>query len=231
MFTMILFCFFSYSSIELIKKYNRAIKEKEKIFFIISFLISIVYAMLIFIILKDKEEEETNIRFYFYKNSGYNFIRFIHISLLVGMSILIFSETFVVVIFMNERMRTDNINSWKRDKLSRILVRYPVICTLYWIFYVVYLPLSKFHKDLEITYILYFFSISFLNLRGFLISLNAVRTSKLQAMLQRFFVIYLRGLILSLDLFGKKKKRRRKKADNKDNAQKNEAEKALMSNY
>ena len=130
-FTMALFCFFSFCSIELIKKSNRKIKEKERLFFVISFVISFVYSIFIFYFC-----EEDNVRFYFYKNSKYNYIRFIHVVILFLMSSFITYETFIVVKFMKEKQKKDKVNSWEIAKLVKVLTRFPTICILYWFFYI-----------------------------------------------------------------------------------------------
>ncbi len=205
-FTMTLFCFFSICSVELIKKSNRNIKENEKQYFLISFIVALLYSIIIFLIIFFKNEK--NFRFYFYESSKFNYIRFIHIGILAILTCFIFYKTFVVIQFLDEKKKSDKINSWKIAKLIKILFRFPLICFLYWIFYIPSLPMSCFMQDKKITLIFQVISISFLSLRGFLIFLNTIQTNKVQILLQRFFEITIKHkLILSFDLFSHKKRR------------------------
>lgn len=225
--TMTLFCFFSYCSNELIIKSNRNIKEKEKLFFLISFLISGLYSLIIFFILINHEDYDNNeyynnkeYRFYnFFDKDSINSIRFINIAIIIAETSFLFYRTYKVLEFMNEKQKTDKINSWKIAKLKKILFRFPIICFLYWIFYLpsAFLSISDTTKERKITYIFKLFSVSFFNLRGFLIFLNTIQTSKVQTLLQRFFEVYIKHkLILRLDFFSKRKGNNKKKDKEED---------------
>lgn len=200
-FTMLLFCFYSYCSIELIKKSNKKIKEKEKLYFLISFIIALVYALIVFLILLWLEDDDDKtIRFYFYEESDYNFIRIIHIGILIVLTIYIFYNTFIVTGFLKEKQLIDEINSWKIAKLIKILYRFPLICLLYWAFYIPYLPLSYFDgsKNKKITFLFKLFSVSLFSSRGIFLTLNTIHTNKVEVLLQRIWEIYIKhGLILS----------------------------------
>ena len=214
-FTMLLFSFFSYCSVELIKKANRNIKKKERLFFFLSFIIALFYASVIFLLLyllKDK-----NIRFYFYEDPTYNYIRFIHIGILICMNIYIFYNTYNVIQFMREKQNSDKINAWKIAKLIKILFRYPLICILYWLFYIISLPLSSNCETKKITLIFQLFSVSFFNLRGFLIFLNTIKTNKIEVLIQRIFEVNIKhNLILRFDLFSKKRRKMQDKKKDKN---------------
>ena len=205
--TMILFCIFSYCSIELIIKSNKNIKEKEKKFFLISSIISLVYSLIIGGILLLITEEDFP-RFYFYEDSKGNYLRFIHIFILFSATCYISYNTFIVIQFLKQKQKSDKINSWKIAKLIKILFRFPLICLLYWIFYIPSLSLDHFEgsKDKTITFIFRIFSQSFFTLRGFFISLNTIQTNKVQILLQRFFEIHIKHVILGFNLFSKKKR-------------------------
>lgn len=204
--TMSLFCFFSYCSIELIIKSNKNIKQKEKIFLVISFIISICYSSIIGIILYLMTDEK-NVRFYFYEDAKGNFIRFIHIGVIICATCYMFYNTYAVIQFLKEKQKIDRINSWKIAKLSKILFRFPLICLLYWIFYIPSLSLDfyKGSKDKKLAFIFKLFSQTFFTLRGFLITLNTIHTNKVQILLQRFFEIHIKHVILGLNWFSKKR--------------------------
>ena len=74
-FTNLLFSFFSYSSLQLIKETNRLIKNKVNFFILTSFVISILYCIIFFVIgLFDKKYNTIDLRFsnYYYKGSKEN---------------------------------------------------------------------------------------------------------------------------------------------------------------
>lgn len=217
--TMLLFCFFSYCSIEVIKKRNSNIKTKEKMFFLISFLTAGIYSI-IFLILASyldslKFGDGDDISFYFFKK---NFLRFIHISIIIVMTLYISYNTFVVTQFMKEKQQTDRVNAWKLAKLIKVLFRFPLICFLYWIFYL----LSLISEDIDnnfnykITFIFRLFSVSFFNLRGLLIFLNTIKTNKVEVLIQRIIEINIKhNLLLKFDLFSTKIKKVIKENDKK----------------
>ena len=198
-FTMLLFSFFSYCSIELIKKSNRNIKKKECLFFLLSFIIALVYGSIICAVLLLLNDISN--RFYFYGNSEYNYIRFIHIGILICMNCYISYNTYNVIQFMKEKQKSDKINSWKIAKLIKVLFRFPLICFLYWIFYIISLPLSKYYSNKKITFIFQLFAVSLFNLRGFLIFLNTIKTNKIEILIQRIFEVNIKhNLLLHFDL-------------------------------
>ena len=214
-FTLTLFCFFSICSVELIKKSNRTIKDQEKKYFLISFICAIIYSIIVFPILAFKDLKDKNFRFYFYEDSKLNFIRFIHVGILALMTCFIFYKTIIVIQFLDEKKKSDKINSWKIAKLIKILFRFPLICLLYWIFYI---PTLFLDDDQKISHIFKVISMSFLSLRGFLIFLNTMQTNKVQIILQRFFEITIKHkLILSFDIFSHKKRRSTFKSKEKSN--------------
>ena len=184
-YTMILFCFFSICSQELIIKSNRNIKEKEKKYFIISFFISFIYTGIIYFLLIKYDYD--NVRFYFYKNSKLNYLRFIHIGVLIIMTCYISYYTATVIQFMKEKQKNDKINALKIEKLINILLRFPLICFFYWILYIPSLSLTYFErsKNKYITYIFVLFSVLLFSLRGFFIFLNTIQTNKVQIVLER----------------------------------------------
>ena len=216
-YTMLLFCFFSYCSIELIKKSNINIKTKERLFFIISLLVAFIYVIIIFFLLPWLNYKR---RFYFYGEFIENvYVIFIHIGILACMTGYIFYNTFIVIQFMKEKQKSDKINSWKIAKLIKFLFRFPLICLLYWIFYIISLPLSIHHelKDnvagieydekYKIAFIFILFSNSFFNLRGFLIFLNTIKTNKVEILIKRIIEVNIKhNLLLKFDIFSKKGK-------------------------
>ena len=220
-YTMLLFCFFSYCSIELIKKNNINIKTKERLFFIISLLVAFIYTIIIFFAFFFDLGD--NRPFYYYGDSSY-YIIFIHIGILVCMICYIFYNTFIVIQFMKEKQKSDKINSWKIAKLIKFLFRFPLICFLYVIFYIISLPLSisqklkditidseeqskEYGEEYRIAFIFILFSNSFFNLRGFLIFLNTIKTNKVEILIKRIIEVNIKhNLILKFDIFSKKGK-------------------------
>ncbi len=214
---MALFSCFSICSVELIKKSNRKIKEKEKQYILFSFIGAIVYSLIIFLILYFLENDSKYYSFYFYEDSKYNFIRYIHFGILVAISCFICYKTFEVIQFMKEKQKSDKINSWKIAKLIKVLFRFPLICVLYWVFYLPNLILTKFNnsQDKKITLIFTLFSVSFFSLRGFLISLNTIQTNKVQIIFQSY-AVFIRHLILKFDLFNRRKRKKKGKGKKDD---------------
>jgi hypothetical protein len=120
---------------------------------------------------------------------------------------------------MKEKQKSDKINSWKIAKLIKFLFRFPLICFLYVIFYIISLPLSIHHelKDnvagieydekYKIAFIFILFSNSFFNLRGFLIFLNTIKTNKVEILIKRIIEVNIKhNLLLKFDIFSKKGK-------------------------
>ena len=155
---MILFCFFSKCSNELIKKSNRNIKEKEKKYFFISFIISIIYTIIINIFLQ-KYDDDPTVRFYFYENSDLNYLRFIHIGFLAILTCYISYNIIPVIKSMKEKQKSDRINAWKIAKLIKVLFRFPLICFFYWILYIPSLLLTYYDDRKKKLYYLYFYVI------------------------------------------------------------------------
>ena len=208
-FTMSLFCFFVYCSCEQLIKSNKTIKTKKKIFIPISAALALIYSLIIFTVFKTQDKIEIN--FYFYGDSDLNYIRFIHVSILFLMSIYISYKTFILVKFLREKQSSDSVNSWKIAILVKTLFRFPIICILYWFFYILYVFMSK-SGDFKFKFLLLLFAKVFLALRGFLISVNTLQTNKIQIIIEKIIQVKIRhNLILKFDLFSKKKKRTKSK--------------------
>ena len=204
MFTMTLFCFFVYCSCEQLIKSNKNIKHKKKIYIPICAGIALIYGVVIFIVFKTKEKNETN--FYFYENSDLNYIRFIHVGLLFLMSGFISYETFNLLKFLKEKQSSDSANSWKIAILVKTLFRFPIICILYWLFFIIFVFISQI-GEYKIKYLIKLFAKAFLGLRGFLIGLNTIQTNKIQILIEKIIEVHIkRNFILKFNLFGKKNK-------------------------
>ena len=204
MFTMTLFCFFVYCSCEQLIKSNKNIKYKKKIYIPICAGIALIYGVIIFIVFKTKEKKD--IHFYFYENSDLNYIRFIHVGLLFLMSVFISYETFNLLKFLKEKQSSDSANSWKIAILVKTLFRFPIICILYWLFFIIFVFISQI-GEYKIKYLIKLFAKAFLGLRGFLIGLNTIQTNKIQILIEKIIEVHIkRNFILKFNLFGKKKK-------------------------
>lgn len=215
-FTYLLFLFFSYSSLKLIKETNRLIKEKTKTFIIISFVISVLYCLIFTIIGIIIDNDNIDIRFkdyYYEKNRNdfkkpFYFLSFIHILTIIFITYFISSNTFEVIDFLKEKLKRDKVKSAMILRLIKVLFRYSIICILYWIFLIPrILFVSKCGKNNNIVRdILYLFSESFFCLRGFLITLNTIRSTKLQTLINRFLEVNIKHFILiNFDVLSNKK--------------------------
>jgi hypothetical protein len=213
--TMILFCFFSFCSIELIKKSNRNIKEKEILIFLISLGISLIYAVIICLIIIIIYLNNEAIQFRLYYSNFLDFspskstektisIQIIHVIVLFCMTVYVFYNIINVINFLREKQKSDKINSWKIAKLNKVLFRFPLVCLLYWIFFI--LTMTVKDGKFKLAFIFRLFSVSFLRLRGLLISLNAIQTNKIQVILQRFIEIDIKHNLIYFEFFSKKKK-------------------------
>ena len=105
---------------------------------------------------------------------------------------------------MREKQKSDKINSWKISKLKKVLFRFPLVCLLYWIFFIPTMIVRK--QNIKLAYIFRLFSVSFLRLRGLFISLNAIQTNKIQIIIQRFIEVDIKHKLIYFDFFTKKKK-------------------------
>ena len=204
-FTFSLFCFFVYCSYEQLIKSNKTIKTKKKLYIPISAGIALIYSIIIYIIFKTGEKSDNN--FYFYENSEYNYIRFIHVGLLFLMSLYISYKTFILVKFLKEKQSSDSANSWKIAILLKTLFRFPIICILYWLFYIFYIFISQINHC-KFKFLIKLFAKFFLGLRGFLIGVNTIQTNKIQNLIEKIVEVHIKhNLILKLDIFSRKKKR------------------------
>lgn len=220
-FTMTLFCFFSYCSIELIKKSNRNIKEQEKKFFLFSGGISALYAAIICLIICLMGIQD-QFRLYYSNFLDYHIsksesldkamsIQIIHVIVLSCMTAYVFYYIINVIIFLREKQKSDKINSWKIAKLKKVLFRFPLVCFLYWIFFIPTMIVRT--KTYKLAFIFRLFSVSFFRLRGLLISMNAIQTNKIQIILQRFIEVDIKHKLIYFEFFPKKKKSNEKNKD------------------
>ena len=188
-FTFSLFCFFMYCSCEQLIKSNKEIKTKIKIFIPISLVIAIIYGIAIFFSFQSKDKNDTN--FYFYGDSDLNYIRFIHVGILFLMSCYICFKDIILLKFLKEKQSSDSANSWKITILMKTLLRFPIICVLYWLVYIVFIFFSKI-EDLKFVFILKLFAKGFLGLRGFLFAMNTIQTNKIQVLIQKIIEVYIK---------------------------------------
>lgn len=207
MFTMTLFCFFVYCSCEQLIKSNKNIKKWKLIYIAICAGIALIYGVIIFIVFKTKEKNDIN--FYFYGDSELNYIRFIHVGLLFLMSGFISYKTYNLLKFLKEKQSSDSANSWKIAILIKTLFRFPIICILYWLFFIIFVFLSQI-GEYKIKYLIKLFAKAFLGLRGFLIGLNTIQTNKIQILIEKIIEVHIKhNFILKFNLFGKKKKNKK----------------------
>ena len=208
---MTIFVFFTFSSYEHLIKSNKNIINKKKIFIPISIAFSAVYASILLIIIIVTEEDTKN--FYFYENSKLNYIRFIHVGILFILSIYLYYKTILILKFLKEKQISDKANAWKISVLIKTLNRFPIVCILYWLFYILYVFISKVGNH-KILFVFKLVAKSFLNLRGFLIALTTIQTNKIQNLIEKIIEVYIKHYII-LNICTKRKRtnsRKRKKS-------------------
>ena len=224
MFTNLLLVFFTYSSIKLIKETNKLIKKRVKTFIIISLVFSVLY-MVVFLIVALKKDKHLDIRFrgFYSEDDKNNFtnefyiLSSIHIFLIIVFSIISMINTCVVLSFLSNKQQNDKVNAKSIARLIKILRRYPLSCILYWIFLIpriIFVATSGKKHILRDS--LYFVSESLFRLRGFLICLNTVRSSKIYLIAYKIFQVNIKhNCLLNLKMCRKKRKPsfRRNKSD------------------
>ena len=131
-------------------------------------------------------------------------IQIIHVIILFCMTAYVFYNIINVINFLREKQKSDKINSWKIAKLKKVLFRFPLVCFLYWIFFIPTMIVNQ--GEYKLAFIFRLFSVSFLRLRGLFISLNAIQTNKIQIILQRFIEIDIKHKLIYFEFFSKKKK-------------------------
>ena len=138
--TMMLFCFFMHCSCEQLIKSNKDIKNKKKPFIALSIIIALIYGIILFVVFITNKQN--NKHFYFYETvneeKNFKFMCYIHVGILFLMSIFICYKTFILLRFLKEKQNSDSANSWKIAILVKTLFRFPIICILYWLFYIIY---------------------------------------------------------------------------------------------
>jgi len=223
-FTNLLLVFFTYSSIKLIKETNKLIKKRVKTFIIISLVFSVLY-MVVYLIVALKKDKNLDIRFrgFYSEDDKNNFtnefyiLSSIHIFLIIVFSIISMINTCVVLSFLSNKQQNDKVNAKSIARLIKILRRYPLSCILYWIFLIpriIFVATSGKKHILRDS--LYFVSESLFRLRGFLICLNTVRSSKIYLIAYKIFQVNIKhNCLLNLKMCRKKRKPsfRRNKSD------------------
>ena len=205
-FTMMLFCFFMYCSCEQLIKSNKNIKNKKKLFIPISAGIGIIYGVILLIVFHTQKQDNTY--FYFYNNTGdknLKFICYIHVGILFLMSVYICFKTFILLRFLKEKQNSDSANSWKIAILVKTLFRFPIICILYWLFYILYIFINLINGEYKIKYLLKLFAKAFLCLRGFLFGINTIQTNKIQILIEKIWEVHImHNIILKFNICPKK---------------------------
>ena len=213
-FTMMLFCFFMYCSCEQLIKSNKDIKNKKKLFIPLSGGVALIYGIIFFFVFKTKEQN--NIHFYFYKDihndkikkddKNIKYMCYIHVGVLFLMSVFICYKTFILLRFLKEKQNSDSANSWKIAILVKTLFRFPIICILYWLVYIIYTFINLIDGEFKIKYLFKLFAKAFLCLRGFLFSINTIQTNKLQILIEKIWEVHIKhDLILKLNICPKKR--------------------------
>jgi hypothetical protein len=215
MFTNLLLVFFTYSSIKLIKETNKLIKKSVPKFIIISGVISVLY-MVAFLIVAYNQDKSLDIRFRgFYSEEDkdrfskeYYILSSIHIFIIIVLSIISMVNTCVVLSFLANKQQNDKVNAKSIARLIKILRRYPLSCILYWAFLIprlIFVATSGQKHILRDS--LYFISESLFRLRGFLIFLNTIRSSKILLIFYKIIQVNIKhNCLLNLKICRKKRR-------------------------
>jgi len=221
-FTNLLFLFFSISSIELIKKANRLIKDKTKTYIIKAFIISLLYTVIVVIIgviasnLKEKIEKIT-VRFHdYYSNQDkgnnfslffYFFVSLIHTAFIMIITFFTTINFYNLLLFMFEKLKNDKVNAHNIALLLKILFRYPLILIIILLFFIIRIGFVTFCDENNLLRdLFYLFSESLFCLRGFLISLNTIKSSKIQNIYNKFIQVNIKHyLLLNFGQFSSRK--------------------------
>ena len=235
LFTYILFLFFAICSRKIIKESNKEIKRYITKFIIISTFISFLYLIIMILISVLGKNTFVDIRFREYYRSNSSLIiadntsksttnnnsdlnsdfqplfficSSVHLIIIMVITFFIFLNIYKVLVFMKEKLKTDKVNSEKIVKLFKNLLRYSLICILYWIFALPRLILVYFcGEDNQVRDMFYLFSETFFSIRGLLIFLNTLMNTKIQLILSRFFEVNIKHyLLLKFDKSSSNKK-------------------------
>ena len=218
-FTNLLFLFFSISSIELIKKANRLIKDKTKAYIIKAFIISFVYLVIVVIIgfIASNCDEKINVRFHdYYSNQDkenklslffYFFVSLIHTAFIMIITFFTTINFYNLLLFMFEKLKNDKVNAHNIALLLKILFRYPLILIIILLFFIIRIGFVTFCDENNLLRdLFYLFSDSLFCLRGFLISLNTMKSSKMQNIYNKFIQVNIKHyLLLNFGQFSSRK--------------------------
>ena len=224
-FTNLLFLFFSISSIELIKKANRLIKDKTKAYIIKAFIISFVYLVIVVIIgfiasnasNASNDEKKITVRFhdyYSYQDKEkdfslfyYFFVSLIHTAFIMIITFSTINNFYDLLLFMFEKLKNDKVNAHNIALLLKILFRYPLILIIILLFFIIRIGFVTFCDENNLLRdLFYLFSESLFCLRGFLISLNTIKSSKIQNIYNKFIQVNIKHyLLLNFGQFSSRK--------------------------
>ena len=209
-FTYFLILLLSFCSVKLITKTDRTYKDKYFKFIFISLGISFIYfaCFLIVGLTGDNNHyDKIDIRFkdyynetdknYYDNNKRFYYLSCIHTVTLISISFLILHFTQIVLNFLKNKLKTDKVNSAKTVGLMKILLRYCLITFSYWVFLIPrVLVVSICDEDNIFRDFIYLFSESFFCMRGLLIFLNTISSSKIKMMVNMFLEINIKHYVL-----------------------------------
>lgn len=205
-FTNLLFLFFSFCSVKIIKESNKLIINKLKKYIITSFICAFIYFIVFLIIAIMNEKVDLRFNNYYHEddkdtdnfNEAFYFSSLIHTITIIVISNFTIQYLYEVVVFLNDKLKKDKINSLLILRLSNIFSRYGLICLLYWLFLIPRILLVSIchKKDNTFRDIIYLFSEIFFSIRGFLISINTLTSSRIQKKINEFIEVNIKHFIL-----------------------------------
>ena len=196
--TMILFCFFAYSSKKAIKDSNLNIKNRQKLFFILSITLAIIYGTIfLFLYINNENNDKYDIT-KFYDNESINYIFLFHLLIMLILIIYMIIITCIVVNFMKQKQKNDKVNWLKIGQLIKTLRRFPIICLFYVFFCIPSIFIIHSWKYSKFALIIRTLSFCFMNARGFFIFLNTIKTNKIYIILEYYYEVKFKQQLLLL---------------------------------
>ena len=175
-FTMISLLSYSYLISVFLKNNDQKIFKTKNFFLILTFIISIIYLILV----KISKKENDNIRINIYDSNNDNKFPIFHLITNLIISIIILLIVRMTVNYIKNQAKTDQKNKWKILSICHTLYNYPLIGSIGWFvnFIIFILQLIDKKNLVRLLCLLYVFSTIIFHLRGTLIFYEFITSEK-----------------------------------------------------
>ena len=175
-FTMISLLSYSYLISVFLKNNDQKIFKTKNFFLILTFIISIIYLILV----KISKKENDNIRINIYDSNNDNKFPIFHLITNLIISIFILLIVRMTVNYIKNQAKTDQKNKWKILSICHTLYNYPLIGSIGWFvnFIIFILQLVDKKNLVRLLCLLYVFSTIIFHLRGTLIFYEFITSEK-----------------------------------------------------